>query len=155
MKVYIAAHYSKKEEVKQAVRDLDDLGIEVTSTWHNEKDNPHSHLTDNGRQTNQYRAIRDLAELKAATHLVFFSIGLKKCFTRGGHCYENGAGDILGLKTIVVGERQHIFHHLPGYRIVPTWEKAMVWLKKEKKLDEYATIKSKPNWRDYDNDNSY
>ena len=139
IKIYLAAHYSRKEEVKQAVQDLLAAKIEVTSTWVKERATPTVSMHDVSETFCRTTAARDRDELDAATHFVLFSVDPDFKFTRGGHCWENGYADAKGLVRVVVGPRQHIFHYLPGTKRFDTWAEALPWLIKENQVCSKST----------------
>ena len=131
MKIYLAGHYSRKEEIKRASLDLKYVGIPVVSTWYFERIRPGVSMCELSETFLCHAARRDKAELRRATHFVLFSVGPDTCFTRGGHCWENGYAYALGLRVVIVGPRQHIFHYLPGHKRFDTWGQACAWLREE------------------------
>ena len=131
VKVYIASHFSRKNEVRMAAQELRALDIDVVSTWHRETTKSNSIMHKGNARTWRKYALSDLNELCGCTHFVLFSMGATKKFSRGSHCWEAGFASGQGKKCIVVGERQVIFHYLPGERICKTWASAKRYLKKE------------------------
>jgi hypothetical protein len=131
MRVYLAGHYSKKLEIKSASLDLKYVGIPVVSTWYFERKPPNVSMGEVSETFRRYTARCDKAELRRATHFVLFSLGPDTYFTRGGHCWENGYADAMGLRVVIVGPRQHVFHYLRGRKRFDTWGQAFTWLKKE------------------------
>jgi hypothetical protein len=72
----------------------------------------------------RYLALLDQEDVLAADTLV--------CFTEpaeaggnGGRHVELGMALALGRRVIVIGRREHIFHHLPGIEVVSSWPEAM------------------------------
>jgi nucleoside 2-deoxyribosyltransferase len=130
MKIYLAGHYSRKEEISKAAKDLKSVGIKVVSTWLKERVMPKISISNLSESFLQRAAIRDVKELSRATHFVLFTVSPDTLFTRGGHCWENGFADALKKKTVIVGPRQHIFHYLRGKKHFKTWKKAFQWLTK-------------------------
>jgi hypothetical protein len=131
IRVYLAGHYSRKNAIRRAAFDLTTADVEVVSTWHEEKFAPNVSIVSISDSFLRRAAKRDRRELRQATHFVFFSVDPDFRFTRGGHCWENGYADGLGLKVVVVGPRQHIFHYLKGRKHISTWEHALEWLIKK------------------------
>ena len=127
--VYLAAHYSRKHEVKRAARDLEYVNVKVSSTWHREHLAADSSLLDSTSAYNRRSARRDLSELEKSTHLVFFSLHPDILFSRGGHCVEYGVALALHKKIIVIGPHQHVFCYLPGTKFFPSWLEAFPWLR--------------------------
>jgi hypothetical protein len=139
MKIYLAAHYSRKEEIRQAAKDLEEAGIDVTSTWFKERTASKVSMNDVSETFCRTTAARDKDELDESTHFVLFSVHTDFKFTRGGHCWENGYADAKGLVRVVVGPRQHIFHYLPGTKRFDTWAEALAWLIKEKECSKHTS----------------
>lgn len=156
MTVYLAAHFSRKNEVRAAAKELKELGIDVVSTWHREKIASNSVMHANNARTWRKNALSDLNELCDCTHFVLFSMGPHKKFSRGSHCWEAGFASARGVKCLVVGERQVIFHYLPGEKICKTWAAAKRYLKKEFQNEQH-TESNPPSYapfglKDYDAD---
>jgi hypothetical protein len=142
MKIYLASHYSRKNEVRAAVAELAKLGIEVVSTWHREKVASNSVMhPENGRAWRK-NAISDKRELDACTHFVLFSMGPTAKFSRGSHAWENGYAVAAGKRCLVVGERQVIFHYLPGTTVCNTWQSAKRILKGEFNHEQHTNSRT-------------
>lgn len=137
MRVYLASHFSRKHEVRKAVADLEEMGIEVCSTWHREKFASNSVLHPRHSRTWKKNALNDEGELLDCTHFVLFSMGPRKKFSRGSHCWENGFAQATGATCVVVGERQLIFHYLPDNKVCRTWKSAKRFLKKELRHEQH------------------
>jgi len=130
IRVYLAGHYSRKVEIAAAARELEALGIKVTSTWFRESFAPNVCMKAVSESFCRKTAKRDVRELTAATHFVLFTFEPDVKFTRGGHCVENGIAWGLCKTLAVVGPRQHIFHYLPGLRRFDSWGPACAWLER-------------------------
>ena len=130
MKIYLAAHYSRKAEVIDAVRDLEKAGVRVVSTWHLERMAADSNLDAATGRTWRRLATRDIKELRAATCIVFFSFDGHDLFTRGGHCVELGYAIAKKKRIVIVGPFQNIFCYLKGVKRFEMWDDAFKWLKK-------------------------
>ncbi|HEU0073939.1 MAG TPA: hypothetical protein VFS30_07990 [Dehalococcoidia bacterium] len=119
--VYFAARYSRRDELNAYRAELDALGIEVTSRWLATEPRVHSEYSDaDWRELGQI----DQEDVLAADTLV--------CFTEpdgaggnGGRHVELGMALALGRRVIVVGRREHIFHHLPEIDLVESWPEAL------------------------------
>ncbi len=119
--VYFAARYSRQEELKSYRAELEALGIEVTSRWLEMEPRRRSAYSDEDwRDLGQ----ADQADVLAADSLV--------CFTEadgeggnGGRHVELGMALALGLRVIVVGRREHVFHYLPEAELVANWPEAL------------------------------
>jgi nucleoside 2-deoxyribosyltransferase len=131
MRVYLAAHYSRKDEIKAAAKELQEIGIKVMSTWFNERKTPNTSLTTVSDTFRRTTAKRDVGEIRCSDYFVLFSLHPDTPFTRGGHVFENGYAVACGLRTLVVGPKQHIFHYLRGVKRVDTWKQGKRWLLRE------------------------
>lgn len=96
--------------------------VEVVSRWLlSEKPLRQADLTEGGRGGEMARL--DLADLKTATVCVAFSEG-EGSVGRGGRHTELGIALGLGIRVILVGPREHVFHCLPGVEHFLNWEVA-------------------------------
>jgi nucleoside 2-deoxyribosyltransferase len=112
LSIYLASHYSRKEEIKAVATALTQIGVVITSTWIHERAKSQSQLGDVSRQSLRKNGNRDLKEIRKAEWLVLFSVSPTVKFTRGGSVYENGYAHGIGKKCFVVGPEQNIFHIL-------------------------------------------
>jgi len=95
---YLAASYSRKEEVDRYAQKLVIAGHRVHSSWHSEFfKEEHPELVD----------IKELAE---SDTLLYFSGGN----ISGGRHVEFGYGYASGMKICCIGKPENIFHSLPG-----------------------------------------
>lgn len=128
MKVYLAARYSTKEQIKLYAEDLRSAGIEVTSSWLEEPHGAGSNLNDiRDQQLTEYAAI-DLMDVKDADWLVFFSVDPKIPVARGGRHVEFGYALGLEKNMLVVGPKENIFHYLPVVHFTDNFENAKKFL---------------------------
>ena len=112
MKVYLAARYTRKDEIAQYVKLFEAVGIKVTSTWMTEPHGGQVQLADvRDDQLREY-ALRDLEEIKAANIFILFSESDQTANRRGGRHVEHGYALALGKPILVVGPRENIFHYL-------------------------------------------
>lgn len=116
MKVYIAARYGQKEEMKQVAALLRDKGIEITSSWLQE---PHAAGTTmdmvSCEELCSY-AQRDLEDIEEADAVILFTVDPLIPTVRGGRHVETGYCICLKKPLFIVGPRENIFHHLPQVR---------------------------------------
>ena len=124
-KIYLAARYSRADEMC-GVRDvLHEMGYIVTSRWidcHNGM-YPDSFTVD---QLNEAPgccagvAKDDIEDLVAADTVISFSSGDGKD-GKGGRHVEFGMAIVLGKRVILVGPREHVFHTLPQVVQLDNW----------------------------------
>ena len=111
MKIYIASRMSRMAECANFALHLEELGHEVTSRWlrglHSAKDFVDAH---------SIFAAEDLEDLRAAATCISLTGG----GTRGGRHVEFGVALERGIKNIIVGPRESVFHYLPGVVWYPT-----------------------------------
>ena len=122
MRVYLAASFKRKSEMRKCRDDLRKLGITVTSTWlreHNACDKTMSPAQA------ELRAIIDKEDIGRADLLIEFT----EKRARGGHIYETGYADALGLDMLFVGPRVHVFHYQSQFSQVNTWKEALAWVR--------------------------
>lgn len=113
MRVYIAAHYSRKAEMIQMAQVLQEHGVDNTATWLTE---PHAATTT--MRSMPYSALynyalRDLEDISRADALVLFSFDSLLPACRGGHNVEMGLALGLGKPVYIIGPHENIFHYLP------------------------------------------
>ena len=128
MKIYLAAPYSQKDEIKAYAEELRAGGVIVTSSWLEEPHKPTTQMNDLTHEQHQQYAIADVKDVVAAQILVFFTDKTKSIIRAGRHV-EFGmfigmrAVTKKGLPIFVVGdEYENIFHHLPQVNHFKKWE---------------------------------
>jgi hypothetical protein len=122
-RVYLAARFARNAEVRAAADDLRSRGIAVVSSWFDNAPLLEQELAPSGRAAQA--ALSDLRELRLATTLVAFTEDPgQQNGGRGGRHTELGIAIGLGLRIILVGRREHVFHCLPGVERFDTWEAA-------------------------------
>jgi nucleoside 2-deoxyribosyltransferase len=119
MKFYLAAGFSRKDEIAQKCRELEAVGHEVTCTWPWEDVSPNAGLQD---VDCPFVAHKDIAEIDASDGVILFTQEPTKPFLRGGRMHEFGYAHGKGKRLIVCGPRENIFHYLPGVEVYPTWQ---------------------------------
>jgi nucleoside 2-deoxyribosyltransferase len=120
----------------QLAQQLRELGFQITSHWLDEPHGPKTKLDDlTPAQLNTY-ADHDLADIRAADWLVFFSQDPNTATVRGGRHVEFGYALALGKHILIVGPRENLFHFLPEVRRTSSWKEAKSILKKERSLME-------------------
>ena len=112
MKAYLAAMYSKRDELRAYKILLEKVGIEVTSRWLTEKAPLKSNMGDHSTKFYKRTAKIDIEDIDKADILIFFSedplVGTK----RGGRHVEFGYALANGLPIYVIGVRENVFHYM-------------------------------------------
>ena len=126
MKVYLAAGYSRREELQGYERDLDEAGIISTSRWLRHDDTTPEALAtrainESMPMSGQQFAEMDFQDVLAAHSLVFFTRPANEPISRGGSCVEFGMALAWGKRVMVCGPRQNVFCTLPQVLVLSTW----------------------------------
>jgi nucleoside 2-deoxyribosyltransferase len=119
MKFYLAAAFSRKDEIAQKCRELEAVGHEVTCTWPWEDVPPTAGLQDVDCWA---VSKKDIYEIDCADAIILFTQEPTKPFVRGGRMHEFGYAHGTGKHLIVCGPRENIFHYLPFVKVFDTWE---------------------------------
>lgn len=125
MKVYLAAMYSQKEEMKQYAADLAVNGVTVTSSWLTEPHSPNTQLHEIADTLLAEYALRDFADIREADGMIFFSQPATTPTLRGGRHVEFGYALALHKPIIVVGPKENIFHTHWLVQHAPDWGTAL------------------------------
>lgn len=115
MKIYLAARFTRNEQMQIVADLLTAQGHKVTSRWHtgaHKMDDGIAPDSGVGLEIAQRFAGEDLEDLMEATCVISFTEPARTP-TRGGRHVEFGYGLAYQKKMIIVGEREHIFHYLP------------------------------------------
>lgn len=123
MKIYLAARYSRREELLGYARELEAMGHTITSRWlqgnHQIDDRG---LSEEGSAAERTRfAEEDLDDLLAAECCVSFTEAPRSASSRGGRHVEFGIALQAGHLCIVCGPRENVFHCLPQVVWFPDW----------------------------------
>jgi len=129
--IYLAARYSRHEEM-QGVRDvLQALGYTITSRWIDQHGGNllesvvGEKLNAEPAECSQY-AEADLHDLEAADTVISFTS--PGGGGKGGRHVEFGLALGLGKHLVIVGPRENVFHTLPAIEHYPDWAHlVMAW----------------------------
>lgn len=121
MWIYLAARYSRREELFPYAQELEEAGHEVCSTWIS---GAHE-LPDEGSPAFWTRAwsvaLQDFQDLELAEALICFTEAPRSHQSRGGRHVEFGVALGQGKPVTVVGPLENIFHALPQVRQFTQW----------------------------------
>jgi len=150
MKIYLAARYSRREELCAYRSELLSMGFSVQARW---LDGEHQIANDGtpigeqgeslvegalrsgevlsqNEQTQRAAALQskfaddDFSDVISADLVISFTEPPRSSANRGGRHVEFGIALAKGSKVIVVGHRENIFHWLPMVEFYKTWEEA-------------------------------
>ena len=111
MKVYLAAQYARRDELKDHAIVLRGMGVEVTSRWLEEKNPLHTNMGDDTVEFYIETANIDIEDIERADAVVFFSedptVGIK----RGGRHVEFGYAHAKQKPIYVIGPKENVFHY--------------------------------------------
>lgn len=117
MKIYLAAAFSRQEEIRRIADRLNDAGIEITSRWLHVK------------KERLENAFMDVEDVRRADILVRFTDNAKNTpglslsdgepyvparLISGARHFETGLAWERGIPIIVVGGKQNIFDEFPN-----------------------------------------
>jgi hypothetical protein len=122
--VYLAARWSRREEVERYAAQLGEINIHVTSRWLTD---PTHRMTEeaDAQAFNQELAGHDVEDVKGAEALIYFAPG----GTRGGSHVEFGMALAQGKRLFWVGEREHVFSWRADIQIFPDWTHLLEYLR--------------------------
>lgn len=115
-KVYLAARYSRLEEMRQLQQELESAGFVVTSRWLNGSHRMDPNADDPHVETARF-AREDYEDVVAADYVVVIAEE-PRTPTRGGRLVEMGIGLGRNKHVLGVGCRENVFFHLPGIELV-------------------------------------
>lgn len=131
-KIYLAARFSRNDEMR-GVRDvLQALGYEVTSRWIEDRGGKYGQGSFTPGQLNSDReycakvAGRDLEDIEAADTMISFTS--PDGGGKGGRHVEFGLALGLGKHLVIVGPRENVFHTMLNIEWYPDWSRlVMAW----------------------------
>lgn len=123
MRVYLASRFGRRLELLDHARELERVGITVTSRWiRGEHEAEGDDLRDRRALARRY-ALEDLADLELADVVISFTeepgVGGR---ARGGRHVEFGYAYARGKRLAIVGPLENVFHALLGVMRFPDWE---------------------------------
>jgi hypothetical protein len=110
--IYVAARYSRRNEMRSVASHLRACGHHVTSRWLTEDKPLDTKLGDDSPLFYATTARIDLDDIDKADTLMFFSEDPLVGTPRGGRHVEFGYALGKGKRVIVIGGPENIFHYL-------------------------------------------
>lgn len=123
--VYLASRFTRGAEMDEYAQQARAAGLTVTSRWHNGSHGDASADVDLDHPDMPRYAAEDIEDVRAADTLVSFTHGGGG---RGGRHVEFGLGLALGLRLVLVGPREHVFHTVEHVEQFDTWDAALAHL---------------------------
>jgi len=120
MKIYLAALYSRMDDMRECAAKLRAKGHEITAQW----------ITGIGatKETAAEAAIMDLDDVKRADAIIFFAQSKGSFNKGGGRHFEFGYAYALGKRCFVVGELEQVFCNLPDVKVFDTFQNALEYV---------------------------
>ena len=127
MKIYLAARYSRREELLAYKADLEAKGHTVSARWllGEHQAHPGALKVESAEDTmppeSRAFAEDDVADIERADLLVAFSEPPRSGNSRGGRHVEFGMAFAWGIPLCVVGPAENVFHTLHDISRFDTW----------------------------------
>lgn len=146
--IYLAARYSRREELCGYRQQLEMEGHLVTSRWLNGKhqisdrgtpigDHGEKLVEEGGDEAAELRdmfATEDVSDVRGAKILIAFTEGARSGPSRGGRHVELGMALALQKRVLIVGPRENLFCWLREVEWFPDWKSCLASLMKENAL---------------------
>jgi len=117
MSIYLAARYSRKQEIDNFAKLIEKAGFEVGSTWHStDAVSQEGNFNDENKDTWRGLAKQDLKELEEADILIMFTESPNVGIPRGGRHVEYGfflhrRRHNRDLKIYIIGPVENLFNY--------------------------------------------
>ena len=154
LRIYLAARYSRREELCHYRDELRKMGHDVQARWldgEHQIDNAGTPIGEDGEaivegtlrsgerlsqteQSARAEALRqrfakdDYEDVQAADVVISFTEAPRSSANRGGRHVEYGIALAMGKRVMVVGHRENIFHWLPTVEFYTTPNQALLAL---------------------------
>ena len=125
MKIYLAARYSRMEELRGYADELEAAGHIITSRWiRGDNGIPETAAVD---MESQRFALEDYRDLSAADTVISWTEPPRvESTARGGRHVEFGLALAMGKRLVVVGPRENLFHTMPNVYQFDEWGPAVL-----------------------------
>ncbi len=131
MKIYLASRYSRYLEMQEYRDELAQLGHRIVSRWiEGDHQIDDAGLSLQAKEAERIRfAEEDRIDLLSADCVISFTEVPRGSNSRGGRHVEFGMALARGMKLLVVGHRENVFHCLPEVEFHPSWGDAIASIK--------------------------
>ena len=125
MKIYLAARYSRMEELRGYADELVAAGHVITSRWIS-GGNGIPETADVDMESQRF-ALEDYRDLSAADTVISWTEPPRvESTARGGRHVEFGLALAMGKRLVVVGPRENLFHTMPNVYQFDEWGPAVL-----------------------------
>lgn len=121
LRIYIAAPFEERDVCLELKKVVQQYGVEVTSTWLTDADGNSANMAAIKDRFHdcRCRAVKDFQDIDAAdVYVLYKPKALHRKPTTGGHHVELGYALAKGKPCFIIGDRENVFHYLPGVRVV-------------------------------------
>lgn len=128
--IYLAARFSRRDELASYMNTLEERGFTVTSRWltqHQALDFSHPAAKYSNFDRTQF-ALHDYEDVQRADRLIAFTESPDENSIngrRGGRHVELGLALAWGKHVYVVGHRENVFCHLPQVMFYATFDQLL------------------------------
>lgn len=115
MRIYLAGPWARRDEVRDMRNHIHAMApeVEVTSRWID-------HVVTNEEHEQRNEAANDIYDLEHCEAVVVANLEKSE-----GKSFEQGYAFKAGLPIIIIGERSHVFHHMPSMLVVANVDQAI------------------------------
>lgn len=111
IRIYLATLFSRREEMEKVADKLTIAGYEVVSRW--------VYGGEDGLSDRDIAEL-DLEDVRKADIVMSYTALRGAATPGGGRHVEFGYGYALGKRSVIIGERENVFHHLPDVEVYAT-----------------------------------
>ena len=120
MKIYIAARYDRRDEMRTVARALRGAGATFTSNWLGETGPLSAQMGDDSDDFYKMTSYVDLRDIESADIVLFFAEDPLVGTPRGGRHVEFGYALAKGKVVCVIGPKENVYHYHPRVYHYPT-----------------------------------
>jgi hypothetical protein len=130
--------------MRERAEELRKLGYTVQARWIN---GGHGISYDAITPLDRQRfAEEDLEDLATCDCIISFTEMPGTAVRGGGRHFEAGYAFCAGIRNIVVGYREHVFHNLEDIEFYPTWEECLAELAREADAIRNGDLEEAKRW---------
>lgn len=127
-RIYLAARYGRRDELREYRDALAELGCETTGRWLDTDSDAGDAGDEGDHRARQGIAIDCLEDIERSDLLIAFTEAPSSGASRGGRHVEFGLAVVTcQLGAAVIGPRESVFHCLPGVPAFDAWPDFLVW----------------------------